>query len=171
GIAYASSSVLTPFCFGAVAGAIASGRVPSAGHGDPVTSWLSPTGVLGGVLAVLTCGYLAAIFLIAEAHREGTADLERWSRRRALVAAAAAGLTALVGLFVLDADAHRLWTRLLRVGWPLIAVSSVAGVAALLATAIPALRAHPGAVRPLGALAVAAVLAGWGVAQYPYLLG
>jgi cytochrome d ubiquinol oxidase subunit II len=171
GIAYASSSVLTPFCFGAVAGAIASGRVPSAGHGDPVTSWLNPTGVLGGVLAVLTCGYLAAIFLIAEAHRDGAADLERWSRRRALVAAAAAGLTALVGLFVLDADAHRLWTRLLHVGWPLIAVSAVAGVAALVATALPTQRAHPAAVRPLGALAVAAVLAGWGLAQYPYLLG
>jgi cytochrome d ubiquinol oxidase subunit II len=171
GMVYASSSVLTPFCFGAVAGAIASGRVPSAGHGDPVTSWLNPTGVLGGVLAVLTCGYLAAIFLIAEASRDSAADLERWSRRRAVVAAAAAGLTALVGLFVLDADAHRLWTRLLQVGWPLIAVSGIAGVAALLATAIPRFRAHPAAVRPLGGLAVAAVLVGWGLAQYPYLLG
>ncbi len=29
----------------------------------------------------------------------------------------------------------------------------------------------PATVRPLGALAVAAVLGGWGTAQYPYLLG
>lgn len=29
----------------------------------------------------------------------------------------------------------------------------------------------PAWARPLGALAVAAVLAGWGTAQYPYLLG
>ncbi len=172
GIAFAASSVLTPFCFGAVAGGIASGRIPSAGHGDPVRSWLNPTGVLGGVLAVLTCGYLAAIFLIAEAHREGAPDLERWSRRRAVVAAAAAGITALIGLFVLDADAHRLWMRMLHAGWPLLGLSALAGVAALLTTAAPSLRTvPPAAVRPLGALAVAAVLAGWGIAQYPYLLG
>ncbi len=171
GIAFAASSVLTPFCFGAVAGGIASGRVPSAGHGDAVTSWLNPTGVLGGVLAVLTCGYLAAIFLIAEAHREQDGDLERWSRRRAVFAAVAAGVTAVIGLFVLDADAHRLWVQLLHTGWPLVAVSALAGVAALLTTAVPSLRTRPALVRPLGALAVAAVLAGWGVAQYPYLLG
>src|SRR4051812_26787719 len=55
GVAFAVSSVLTPFCFGAVAGGVASGRVPTAGHGDPVTSWLNPTSLLGGLLAVLTC--------------------------------------------------------------------------------------------------------------------
>ena len=31
GIAFASSSVITPFCFGAVAGGVASGRVPAGG--------------------------------------------------------------------------------------------------------------------------------------------
>ncbi|MGN6607378.1 MAG: cytochrome d ubiquinol oxidase subunit II [Jatrophihabitans sp.] len=171
GIAFAASSVLTPFCFGAVAGGVASGRVPTGGHGDAITSWLNPTGVLGGVLAVLTCGYLAAIFLIAEAKREEAADLEHWSRRRAVLAALAAGTTASAGLFVLHADAHRLWTRLLHIGWPLIAISAAAGLAALLTTVTPALRSRPTLARPLGALAVAAVLAGWGVAQYPYLLG
>jgi cytochrome d ubiquinol oxidase subunit II len=224
GVVFASSSVLTPFCFGAVAGAVASGRVPSAGHGDPLTSWLNPTSVLGGVLAVLTCGYLAAVFLTAEAHREaradpersgperldpersgrerperewrepGKPDLERWARRRAVVAAVACGGTALVGLFVLRGDAHRLYGRLLAVGWPLVALSAAAGLAALLVTVLggrrsPAAqvtkhggqdrlasrvsvprRGH-GLARPLAALAVAAVLAGWGVAQYPYLLG
>lgn len=171
GIAFATSSVITPFFFGAVAGSVASGRVPTAGHGDPITSWVNPTSILGGVLAVLTCGYLAAIFLTAEAHRSGQADLEQWSRRRAAVAAVAAGAVAAGGLFVLDHDDHRLFTHLLRDGWPLVAVSALSGIAALLATTIPALRRRPALVRPLGALAVAAVLAGWGVAQYPYLLG
>src|SRR3954469_17728517 len=107
GIAFASSSVITPSCFGAVAGGIASGRVPTAGHGDPITSWLNPTSVLGGLLAVLTCGYLAAVFLTAEAHRDGQEDLEQWSRRRAVAAAVAAGAVATAGLFVLHHDAHR----------------------------------------------------------------
>lgn len=171
GVAFATSSVITPFCFGAVAGGVASGRVPSRGGGDPITSWLNPTSIIGGVLAVVTCGYLAAVFLIAEAHREGHEDLERWSRRRALGAAVAAGLVAIAGLVVLDHDSHRLLTRLLHVGWPLIALSALAGLAVLVSPVVPALRRRPALLRPLGALAVASILAGWGVGQYPYLLG
>lgn len=170
GIAFASSSVITPFCFGAVAGGIASGRVPTAGHGDPVTSWLNPTSLLGGTLAVLTCGYLAAVFLTAEAHRAEEPDLQHWARRRAIGAAVAAGTVSLAGLVVLRHDAHRLYSQLLDRGWPLIVVSALAGLAALLTTLRPR-RLPPALVRPLGALAVAAVLAGWGTAQYPYLLG
>jgi cytochrome bd ubiquinol oxidase subunit II len=170
GIAFASSSVITPFCFGAVAGGIASGRVPTAGHGDPITSWLNPTSILGGVLAVLTCGYLAALFLVAEAHRESAPALEQWSRRRAVGSAVACGVVAVAGLFVLQNDANRLYEELLHHGWPLIVVSALAGLAALLLTLRPG-RVSPALIRPLGALAVAAVLAGWGAAQYPYLLG
>jgi cytochrome bd ubiquinol oxidase subunit II len=167
GVAFAASSVITPFCFGAVVGGIASGRVPTEGHGDPVNSWLNPTSVLGGALAVLTCAYLAAIFLIDEAHRQADSDLERWSRNRAVVAAVVTGAIAIAGPFVLNSDAHHLYLRLLHVGWPLVAVSAVAGLAAL----VTALRGNPRLVRPLGALAVAALLAGWGTAQYPNLLG
>jgi len=167
GAVFATSSVLTPFCFGAVAGAIASGRVPSGGHGDPMSSWLSPTGVLGGVLAVLTCGYLAAVFLAADAYRLGDAELEQWTRRRALLSAVLTGAAALSGPFVLHADARRLYDRLLHVGWPALVVSAVAGALALAAT----LRGARVVARALGVVAVAAVLVGWGVGQYPYLLG
>src|SRR3954454_22316755 len=53
GAAFALSSVLVPYCLGAVAGGIASGRVPAGGRsGDPVQSWINPTSILGGVLAV-----------------------------------------------------------------------------------------------------------------------
>jgi cytochrome d ubiquinol oxidase subunit II len=171
GVAFASSSVITPFCFGAIAGGVASGRVPATGHGDPLTSWINATSILGGVLAVLTCGYLGAIFLTAEAARSGARDLEDWSRRRAIAAALAAGLVAFAGLFVLRVDAHRLFSRLLGVAWPVLVVSALAGLAALLGTARPSSRVRPHSVRPLGVLAVAAILSGWGIAQYPYLLG
>ena len=90
GAAFALSSVITPFFFGAVAGGIASGRVPSEGGGDAVTSWLNPTSVLGGVLAVTVCAYLAAVFLTAEARARDDAELEGWFRRRALGSADAA---------------------------------------------------------------------------------
>jgi cytochrome bd ubiquinol oxidase subunit II len=50
-------------------------------------------------------------------------------------------------------------------------VSGLSGLTALLATSLTRLHGHPALVRPLGALAVASILGGWGVAQYPYLLG
>src|SRR6186997_3262599 len=44
GAAFAISSVLVPYCMGAIAGAIASGRIPAGGvAGDPWSSWLNPT--------------------------------------------------------------------------------------------------------------------------------
>lgn len=59
GTIFALSSLITPFFLGAIAGAVASGRVPSRapvdGSGPLWSPWLNPTSVLGGVLAVLVC--------------------------------------------------------------------------------------------------------------------
>ena len=72
GAAFALSSVLVPYCMGAVAGAIASGRVPAGGvAGDPWDSWVNPTSVLGGVLAVVVGAYLAAVDLVWNAREQG----------------------------------------------------------------------------------------------------
>jgi cytochrome d ubiquinol oxidase subunit II len=164
GLAFAASSVVTPFFLGTVAGGVASGRVPAGGNGNAVTSWVNPTSILGGALAVVTCAYLAAVFLTSEARSRHEPALEAWFRLRALGAAAAAGLIALAGIFVLDADAHRLFHQLLRPGLPLVLVSATSGLATLvlLGRTVP---------RTLAVAAVAAIVAGWGVAQYPYLLG
>jgi cytochrome d ubiquinol oxidase subunit II len=167
GAAFAASSVITPFFLGAVAGALASGRVPAAGNGDAVRSWVNPTSALGAALAVLTCAFLAAVFLVAEARRRGDAELERWFRARARVAAAVTGALALVGIAILHADAPRLFHQLLRPGLPLVVASAAAGLAVLLL--LPT--AAPRLLQALGALAVAAIVVGWGAAQYPYLLG
>ena len=84
GAAFAISSVLVPYCFGAVAGAIASGRVPAGGQaGDPWTSWVNPTSVLGGVLAVVVVAYLAAVYLVWDARRLGDQAMVEYFRRRA----------------------------------------------------------------------------------------
>lgn len=169
GVLFAVSSVLTPFCFGGIAGAVASGRVPGAGGGGaPLSSWLNPTGVLGGVLAVVVCAYLAAVFLASAAtHPYPDEALHLYFRRRALAAGIAAGIVCLVGVFVLHSDAPRLFHQLSTRGLALLIVSAGAGLAAL-----ATLRARrPRLPRSIASLAVAAVIAGWGVAQYPYLLG
>ena len=79
------SSVFTPFALGAVVGAIASGRVPPGGGGDQWSSWLNPTSILVGVLAVVLGAYLAAVQLAADAVRVGD------ERGRGRVPAAGAG--------------------------------------------------------------------------------
>ena len=85
GAAFALSSVLVPYCFGAIAGAIASGRVPAGGvAGDPWTSWVNPTSVLGGVLAVVVVAYLAAVYLVWDARRLGDQAMAEYFRRRAV---------------------------------------------------------------------------------------
>ena len=71
GVVFATSSLITPFFLGAVAGAIASGRVPADGHGAVLSSWLYPTSLFGGVIAVGTCAFLAGAFLTADALRAG----------------------------------------------------------------------------------------------------
>lgn len=168
GAMFATSSVVTPFFLGAVAGGLASGRVPTGGYGDALYSWTNPTSLLGGTLAVSVCAYLAAVFLTGQAARRGDAELERGFRLRAFAAGVASGVVALAGVFILHGDSPRLFHQLSRVGLPLLIISAACGLAALLL-----LRSgRPPLVRTLAAAAaVACVVAGWGVAQYPYLLG
>jgi cytochrome bd ubiquinol oxidase subunit II len=146
---------------------VASGRVPpglAAGH--LVTSWLNPTGILGGVLAVGTCAYLAACFLCHDAVRLGEPALAEAFRRRALGAGLGTGALALAGIAVLRADAPALFHGLTHRGLPLVVASAVAGVGSLVLLA----RRWYRTVRVSAAAAVASVLWGWAVAQYPLML-
>jgi cytochrome d ubiquinol oxidase subunit II len=167
GAAFAASSVITPFFLGAAGGGIASGRVPLGGHGDPFTSWLNPTSLLAGLLAVSVCAYLAAVFLTVDARHEHDEDLERWFHRRAWASAWVSGALSVAGLVVIHADARRIFDRLFGPALPAAVVSMLAGGAALLLLR----RGIPRLVRALAGLAVAALVIGWGTAQYPYLLG
>jgi cytochrome bd-type quinol oxidase subunit 2 len=167
GAGFALSSLITPFFLGAVVGGIASGRVPPGiAAGDVVTSWLNPTSVLGGVLAVLVCAYLAAVFLCGDARREGADDLAEQFRARALGTAVVTGLTGVAGLFVLRADAPLLFDGLTGRAAPVVVLSVVAGLAALWLV----VTRHYAPARLASALAVTAILAGWAFAQYPYVL-
>ena len=86
-LVFALSSIIVPFAFGAAIGGIASGRVPVGNaEGDSFSSWLNPTSVLVGVLAVAVAAYLAAVFLAADAKRTGRGRAGRAAFRvRALV--------------------------------------------------------------------------------------
>jgi cytochrome bd ubiquinol oxidase subunit II len=166
--AFAVASLVTPFALGAMAGGIASERVPVGNAaGNLFSSWLNPTSILIGVLAVAFSAYLAAVYLAADAARHHERELEDAFRQRALWAGVVAGALALAGLGVLHSDAHSLYTGLLHgAALAVLIVSLLAGTTAI---ALVATRRFEPA-RYTAALAVAAVVAGWAFARYPTLL-
>jgi cytochrome bd ubiquinol oxidase subunit II len=166
GAAFALSSLLTPFFMGAVVGAIASGNVPAQGNGDAFSSWLQPLPLLTGALFVAAGTYLAAIFLVADSHRAGDKEMEGYFAGRAVSAGVLAGVVALFGLIALHAEARYVYDRLIVEGLPLVIVSVLCGFGVL---GMLLARRRRG-LRPLAAGAVVAVIWGWGVAQFPYLL-
>ncbi|MHB8242065.1 MAG: cytochrome d ubiquinol oxidase subunit II [Solirubrobacteraceae bacterium] len=165
---FAVSSILTPFALGTMIGAIASRRVPVGNAaGGLFSSWLAPTPILVGVLAVATSAYLAAVFLAADAARLGERELEVGFRRRALGAGVIAGALAIAGLVVLHSDAHALFHRLLH------SAALGALIASILAGSVTlelVRRRRFELARYSAAVAVAAVIAGWALAQSPTLL-
>ena len=166
GVVFATSSVLTPFFLGAVAGALASGRVPAQGYGDPWSSWLNPTSIFGGVIAIGTCSFLAGTFLTADADRTGQAELADQLRARTIALGLVTGVIVLAALIPLRHDARTLSDGLLGRGAVLVVLSAVAGLATLVLLA----RRQPARARYTAVGAVGSVVLGWGVAQYPWLL-
>jgi cytochrome bd ubiquinol oxidase subunit II len=176
GATFAFSSLLTPFFMGTVVGAIATGAIPANASRASLSAWTSPTAVLAGFLFVAACGYLAAVYLTGEAARRGEQRMTAYFSRRAQAAAVIAGVLSLAALAELHGSDPALYHRLTGRALPLVVLTGVCGLAVLIllsAGRVSAGRAWAGrvwAVRIVAALGVAAVVWGWGVAQYPVLL-
>jgi cytochrome d ubiquinol oxidase subunit II len=122
--------------------------------------------VFGGIIAVGTCAFLAGTFLTADAERSGRDSLATALRRRALWVGAVTGAVVFAALVPIQHDAPTLSDGLAGRAAPLIVLSAVAGSATLWLLWI---RRFSLARLP-AVLAVASVISGWGVAQYPWLL-
>ncbi len=166
GVVFATSSVLTPFFLGTVAGSIASGRVPLDGTGDRWSSWVNPTSLFGGAIAVGTCAFLAGVFLVADADRRAQDRLADDLRVRALVVGTVTGAVVFAGLVPVAHDAPTLSDGLAGRAAPLVVLAAIAGLATL--ALLWRRRYRP--ARVAAVTAVASVVSGWGIAQYPWLL-
>jgi cytochrome d ubiquinol oxidase subunit II len=149
-----------------IVGGIASGRVPVDRHGGLLESWTGPTSWIGGTLAVVTCAFLAAVFLAADAERAGDGELAGWIGRRALVCGIVTGAVALAAVIPLATDADTLANRLRGRAVPVVAASALAGVLGIVLLQ----QRRWATARWAAVVAVAAIVVAWGVAQYPYLL-
>ena len=130
-------------------------------------SWVNPTSVLGGVLAVCLTAYLAAFFLVRDAGRLSDETMVAYFRRRATAAAVAAGVVAVVGIFVLADDADYLFDGLKSRALPLVILSG--GVRRRPRSCCSPATTRRGA-RLAAVVAVGSVVVAWGVAQWDYLL-
>jgi cytochrome d ubiquinol oxidase subunit II len=84
-----------------------------------------------------------------------------------VAAGAVTGVTAAITMAVLASTAKPLFDELTAGrGLPLVVVSVLAGIAVLVTLLLDVVRL----ARPLAALAVTAVIWGWAISQYPYVL-
>ncbi|MBO0771424.1 MAG: cytochrome d ubiquinol oxidase subunit II [Actinobacteria bacterium] len=166
GALFAAASLITPFFLGTVIGAVATGQVPARPAGNVLAAWTSLTAVLTGALFVAACAYISAVFLVLEARLRGHQQLIRYFLLRATGAGVLTGALGAVTFAELSRSAPHVFAGLTGRALPLVAVSIAAGVAVL---GMIWLRWFPG-LRVTAAIAVAAVVWGWGLAQYPDLL-
>jgi cytochrome d ubiquinol oxidase subunit II len=167
GATFAASSLITPFFMGTVVGAVATGAVPVHPGGNVLAAWTSPTAILTGFLFVAACAYVSAVFLVLEARQRGRGDLMGYFALRATAAGAVTGGLAGGTFFELSRSAPYVYHRLTGIALPLVAVSIAAGIAVLVMLWLR--WHHPLILRATAAIAVATVVWGWGLAQYPYL--
>jgi cytochrome bd ubiquinol oxidase subunit II len=168
GAVFAASSLITPFFMGTVIGAVVTGQVPANPTGNILAAWTSGTAILTGFLFVAVCAYISAVFLVLEARQRGRQDLTRYFALRGTAAGVLGGALSGGTLAELSTSAPYVYHRLTGIALWLVAISIAAGIAVL---GMLWLRwYHPLLLRGTAAIAIATVVFGWGLAQYPYLL-
>ncbi|KJE19902.1 cytochrome bd-I ubiquinol oxidase subunit 2 apoprotein [Frankia torreyi] len=164
GHVFAVSSTITPFALGVAGAALATGDMSPD---DPFAPVRSSFGLVCGLFAVAATAFLAAVYLCKDAAASpATEHLVADFRRRAVGGAVVCGILALIllPLFWDQAPvvAHRFADRSLL----LVVLSAIGGIGSLVALA----RNQFVAARLAAGLAVAAMLWGWAIAQYPDLI-
>ena len=165
---FAVSSLLAPLLLGVILGAIASGSIRVV-NGIVTTgfwrAWLAPFPLAVGLLALSLFAFLAAVYLTLETQDP---TLQQDFRRRALAAAAAVGVMALLVFLLSHRGAPSIqqglstswWT------WPLQLATGTLAVGA-----IAALWGRWYRLAQVCAIGqVTLILWGWAWAQFPYLV-
>ena len=167
---FGSMSIVTPFFLGTAAGAIASGRLrlnenelPVDGYFQP---WLGPFPIIVGILGVVTCTYLSAIYLTIDA--ADNEPLQEDFRLRGIISGVALGVLGVVAIPITRLDAPHMWEGL--APGKLASVLMIVAAAFLVASVVLLFLRRYWFARAAAILQVVSVFCAWAVAQYPYLL-
>jgi cytochrome d ubiquinol oxidase subunit II len=166
GQVFGAASVITPVLLGACLGALSAGRVRVTGGAlapGGETAWLGLFPLAIGVLALAVCAYLAAVYVTLETDGPLREDF----RRRGLGAWLVGGVVSIGTLLLARTEAPRLWGALTTLPAGLVVV---AGLLLAPASALALWRRRFGWARVLGAGQVVLLLAGWAMAQWPFLI-
>ena len=168
GVVFGISSVLAPFFFAAVLGAIASGRV--AAGGPSITVWqasFNPTSLSFGVVSLAATAFIGANFLVGDARRFRMPDMADYFRRRALIATVVLIVTGTVALAVLGLENRHL------IGAMVVGPGTPFALATVILTPVVGFMHWRGTLRwhrILSVVVVGSLVFAWGFAQSPYLL-
>lgn len=165
GVVFGVASVITPVLLGMCLGAVSAGgfHVEAGDVRLDGIPWLAPLSLAMGAFALATCAYVAAVFLAYETD----GDLREDFRRRALGAGTVVVALSVLLLPLLMAEATHLWEGLLA---PRTLPVLGTGIVAALASGWWLRSRRFRLARIATILQVGCLLAGWGLAQYPYLI-
>ena len=167
GVAFGAASVITPFMLGTCVGTIGSGAVRVGSDGEIQssywTTWLAPFPLLIGLLAVVLCAFLAAVYLTLETHGELQEDF----RRRAVASGLATAVVATVTLPVTLDGAPQLWNELV---WGRATVLVIGTVLLGLVAMVASYWRSYKVARVATVAEVVCIVWGWAVAQAPYMV-
>ena len=167
GALFAGASLVTPILLGVTIGAVSSGRIPAetlAFTGD-TSSWLAPFPLAVGALTLSVFSYLAAVYLILETEDP---DLRADFRTRALWSAATVALLSVFVPAIGKTGAPDFYRALIGSDWfvSIVMFNATAALGAYVSLHLCAFRT----ARTCAAVQVVLILAGWGFAQFPYLV-
>ena len=154
GRVFGIASTITPFLYGAAAGAVAQGSF----------AWTSPFALAIGTFALAVCAQLAAVFLTLETGDEALrGDFEQ----RAVLASCAVAVIGAVALYLARVSAPQVFATLF---YPraLVCVGAAMGSGVILLGLLWKRRFH--AARIVAVLETLAILCGWFAAQEPYVI-
>ena len=168
GKVFSVSSSMTPLFLGILIGAISSDSVimnRGVSENGFLSTWLLPFPIAVGILALSLFAYLSACYLAVEA---GSAELEDDFRHRAMISGAVSIAMALAVYILAGSDASAIRQGLSN--RPAAWIVEVCAVGASIVAFRGLWRRHFRQARTAAAAQVALIVAGWGIAQYPYLI-
>jgi cytochrome bd ubiquinol oxidase subunit II len=166
---FALFSMIAPFSFGLMAGAVAGGRIQVQGGqvtSDFISPWLTAFSFVCGTFALAMCALLAATYMVVEAQNAGDPTLVAQFRVRALLTALTTMVIGAIAYLVCFIRVRYLWDNLTGRALPVLLVTALLGIATVALLWLGYFR--------LARLAVAGTVGGillaWGVGQFPYLV-